>query len=86
MFARARHSRPRAMAALTYSVVDLGFLTDLSGRSESRPYAINNTGQVSLTNVTGGAYALSVTKARRSTWALWEATRASRVASTPAAV
>jgi probable HAF family extracellular repeat protein len=43
------------LAAL-YSVKDLGALVNLSGRTDSMAYGINNLGQVVAANVTGGAY------------------------------
>jgi autotransporter-associated beta strand protein/probable HAF family extracellular repeat protein len=46
----------RARAVLTYSVTDLGVLSELAGRGDSKPYGINSNGQVAMTNVIGGAY------------------------------
>jgi probable HAF family extracellular repeat protein len=42
--------------AVLYSVKDLGALVNLSGRTDSMAYGINNLGQVVAANVTGGAY------------------------------
>ncbi len=40
----------------TYSLTDLGIMTDLAGQTESRPNAINKQGQVAGVNVVGGSY------------------------------
>jgi probable HAF family extracellular repeat protein len=40
----------------TYSVQDLGVMTDLMGRSDGRPNGISSDGKVSASNVTNGAY------------------------------
>jgi probable HAF family extracellular repeat protein len=40
----------------TYSVEDLGVLTDLPGRTDSMPSAISNNGAVAGSNLTGGVY------------------------------
>lgn len=45
-----------AVPAATYSVTDLGVLTDLPNRSDSRPNAISNNGKVAAANVIGGTY------------------------------
>ena len=39
-----------------YSVEDLGVLTDLSARNDSKPNAISSNGKVAAVNVTNGAY------------------------------
>lgn len=44
------------LAQPTYTVRDLGSLTDLSGRSDSGPVGINRFGYVSASNVTNGNY------------------------------
>jgi probable HAF family extracellular repeat protein len=44
------------MSAAMYSVQDLGLLTDLPGRSDSRPNAINFGGQIAGANVVSGTY------------------------------
>ncbi len=43
-------------SAGVYSVTDLGPFTNLSGRTDSTANGINNSGEVSAANVTGGAY------------------------------
>ena len=40
----------------TYSVTDLGALTDIAGQSQSRPNAINDEGMVAAANLVGGNY------------------------------
>ncbi len=40
----------------TYSVTDLGPLTELAGQSQSRPNALNAAGMVAAANVVGGEY------------------------------
>lgn len=44
------------LRAQTYSVQDLGSLSDLSGRTDSGTYAINASGAVAGVNVVNGAY------------------------------
>lgn len=44
-----------ASAAL-YSLIDLGVLTDLPSRNDSKPNAISSNGKVAAANVTGGVY------------------------------
>jgi probable HAF family extracellular repeat protein len=43
-----------------YAVKDLGTLTDLPGRSDSKPYGINFAGRIVAGNVTNGSYAALV--------------------------
>src|SRR5258708_7574779 len=44
------------LGAQSYSVADLGPLVDLPGRIDSKPYAMNGSGQVAAANVTAGSY------------------------------
>jgi probable HAF family extracellular repeat protein len=43
-------------ATPTYSVVDLGLMTDLSGRSDAQPNGLSPNGQIAASNVSNGAY------------------------------
>ena len=47
---------PDAFSAQLYAVKDLGIYTDLAGRADSRPNAINSFGRIAGANVTNGAY------------------------------
>lgn len=44
------------LMAQTYSLEDLGILTDLAGRSDSGPHAMNGSGAVAGANATNGFY------------------------------
>ena len=45
-----------SQSADLYRITDLGLLTDAPKRTDSRPYAINASGQIALTNAPGGIY------------------------------
>jgi probable HAF family extracellular repeat protein len=44
------------VSSQTYTVTDLGLLTDIGSQSQSKPNAINNRGNVAAANVVNGAY------------------------------
>jgi probable HAF family extracellular repeat protein len=45
-----------SLATQIYSLTDLGELVDLTGRTDSKPYAINELGVIAGSDVSGGAY------------------------------